>query len=112
MPGLDRIQPTTRREIMRSIDASDHEEKPAELSGKWVVIGMFVFAIAATAGLFAYWELHTAPFRELQDALAQEFPRSRPRVEGGQRKKHKHTPRILSIVLRVEFDPTADEPAA
>ena len=88
---------------------------PRELSGKWVVIGVFAFAILMTAGLWLYWKLHIAPFLPLQQALAGRFEDSRPRVEGGQRKLHENTPRILRITMKVEFDPEspqADEFAA
>ncbi len=75
------------------------------IPGAFVVLGMFAFGLLATGMLFAYWHFHTAPFQELQAALAKEFPGCRPRVEGGQRKQHKHTPRILRIVLKVDFPP-------
>lgn len=80
-----------------------------EIPGQWVVIGMFLFGIAATAVLWTYWHLHTAPFRPLQNALAAEFPGSQPRVEGGQRKMHRDMPRILRIVMKVAFNPVADK---
>lgn len=83
-----------------------------ELSGRWVVIGMFIFGVLATSALWAYWYLHTAPFRPLQMAIAESIPGSNPRVEGGQRKIHKQTPRILRITIRVEFDPEAEEERA
>ncbi len=83
--------------------------RPARrVSGSGVVLAMFAFGIAATAGLWTYWTLHTGPFRPLQDALAKEFPGSVPRVEGGQRKMHKGTPPILRAVLRVHFDPVTE----
>ncbi len=75
------------------------------VSGVWVVLGMFTFGLLATGVLFAYWHMHTAPFQELQTALAEEFPGCRPRVEGGQRKQHKGTPRVLRIILKVDFHP-------
>ena len=37
-----------------------------------------------------------------------EFPKSIPRVDGGQRKMRKGMPKILRAVLRVEFDPTTE----
>jgi hypothetical protein len=78
-------------------------------SGRWVVLAMFAFGISATALLWLYWELHTQPFRALQQAIVHEFPGSNPRVQGGQKKMHKHTPRVLQIVMRVDFDPVAGE---
>jgi hypothetical protein len=101
---------------MRSDDElwmnEDEEPRPlppaARVSGRVVVVAMFLFGITATAGLWGYWTLHTGPFRPLQDALAQEFPKSIPRVDGGQRKMRKGMPKILRAVLRVEFDPTTE----
>jgi hypothetical protein len=78
------------------------------VSGSGVVLAMFAFGIAATAGLWFYWTLHTGPFRPLQDALAKEFPGSVPRVDGGQRKMRKGMPTILRAVLRVYFDPVTE----
>lgn len=80
-----------------------------EISGTWVVAGMFAFGLTATGILFVYWHFHTAPFQELQTALATEFEGCRPRVEGGQRKQHKETPRILRVVLKVEFAPETEK---
>jgi hypothetical protein len=81
---------------------------PSRVSGRVVVVAMFLFGITATAGLWTYWTLHTRPFRPLQEALATEFPRSNPRVDGGQRKMRKGMPKILRAVLRVDFDPTTE----
>ncbi|RMG36436.1 MAG: hypothetical protein D6725_10525 [Planctomycetota bacterium] len=69
-------------------------------------MGMFGFGFVLVVLLGVYWHFHTAPFRPLQDALAKAFPGSLPRVEGGQPKKHRDTPRILRIALRTDFDPT------
>ena len=75
--------------------------------GRWVVLAMFAFGLLATGGMWLYWELHTRPFRPLQEAIVQAFPGSNPRVQGGQAKMHKGTPRILRIVMRVDFDPVS-----
>jgi len=78
------------------------------VSGSGMVLAMLAFGVVITGSMWVYWTLHTGPFRPLQDALAAAFPNSSPRVDGGQRKMHKGTPKILRVVLRVEFDPTAD----
>ena len=83
--------------------------RPRELSGRWVVIGLFAFAITLTVALWVYWKLHRAPFLQWEQFLAGEFQGSSPLVEGGQRKMHRGTPRILRITLKVDFDPQADE---
>ncbi len=78
-------------------------------SGRWTVVAMFGFAFTMIGLLFAYWEFYTAPFRELQYAIADEYPESSPRVVGGQHKSHKEDfPKILRVVVYVpqkEFNP-------
>lgn len=78
-------------------------------TGPYVIAGMFLFAITVTTGLWTYWNLHTSPYRPLTDALGREFPGSSPRVEGGKHGMHRNTPRVLRIVMRVTFDPHADD---
>jgi hypothetical protein len=73
---------------------------------------LFAFAILATGGMWVYWKLHRAPFLPLERALVEEFPGSSPHVEGGQRKMHEKTPRILRVTLKIDFDPLADEAKA
>jgi hypothetical protein len=70
---------------------------------------MFAFGLTTVGMLWLYSVRHAAPFLPLQRALAQEFENSAPKVEGGQRKIHKQTPKVLRIVMKVGFDPT-DEP--
>jgi hypothetical protein len=90
------------------LDTLPADRTEMRVSGRLVVVALFLFGIALTAGLWIYWTLHTAPFRPLQDALAAEVPGSSPRVDGGQRKMHKGTPKILRVTLRVDFDPVSD----
>ncbi len=85
--------------------SSPSPPKQTGVPGTWVVFAMFAFGFLATGILFAYWHWHTAPFQELQAALAKEFPGCRPRVEGGQHKSHKNTTRTLRVVLKVDFPP-------
>ena len=61
---------------------SEPAHPPGSVPGKWVVVGMFSFAIIAVLVMWVYWSLHTAPFRPLQEALGREFPYSRPLVQG------------------------------
>lgn len=72
-----------------------------------LVVIMFTLGIIATGILWTYWHLHLMPFMPLQEALAEEFEHSSPRVDGGRRKIHKGTPMTLRVVMRVPFDPTA-----
>lgn len=90
------------------IDAPSELQPAMRVSGRGVVIALLMFGTAATSLLWIYWTLHTGPFRPLQDALAAAFPGSSPRVEGGQRKMHKKTPRVLRATLRVDFDPVTE----
>lgn len=82
---------------------------PREFSGTKLVIGLFVFAAVMSSGLWIYWYLHARPFQPLQLAIHQTFPKSYPQVQGGQRKMHKQTPRVLRITLKVGFDPEPPE---
>lgn len=84
-------------------------EGESKISGRAVVVAMFALGIVATSILWAYWRLHLLPFMPLQQALIAEFEGSSPRVDGGRRKMHKGTPMILRIVMRVPFDPTAED---
>jgi len=78
------------------------------ISGRWIIALMFLFGSVATSGLWIFWYFHTAPFAPLQKAVAVEFPGSAPRVDGGQRRIHKGTPRLLWVVLRVDYEPEQD----
>ena len=75
------------------------------ISGRWVVIAMFAFALTVTGLLYLYWDLHTGPFRPLTEVLAHEFEGSHPLVQGGQEKVRKGSPKILRVTLRVDFAP-------
>jgi hypothetical protein len=79
---------------------------PRTVPGRWIVLTMFAFGIAATGGIWVYWKLHLAPFMPLQKALAAEFPKSSPRVDGGwSGKEFQQGPPRLRIVLRVPYPP-------
>ncbi|MCG6156618.1 hypothetical protein [Rubinisphaera margarita] len=88
------------------------ETSPATGSrrGRWIVAGMFLFAVCVSGGLLTYWELHTRPFRELTDRLAEVFPHSSPRVEGGKHGMHRETDRVLRVVMRVDYLPEESSP--
>lgn len=70
---------------------------------------MFGFGILMVSVLWVYFEYQTRPFRELTIALAEEFPESRPLVQGGQEHlADANEPMILRILVTVSFDPTED----
>lgn len=94
------------RNVADKVFAMDTEKKES-VSGRLVVVVMFLLGLTATGILWMYWHLHMMPFMPLQEALAAEFSESSPRVDGGRRKQHKGTPMILRVVMRVPFDPTA-----
>jgi hypothetical protein len=87
-------------------------KQTTELSGKWIVTGMFSFAVTIISVLWFYTVSHRAPFRPLQRALAEEFANSAPKVEGGQRKIHENSSKILRIIMKVSFDPTLERDQA
>ncbi|MEQ9408627.1 MAG: hypothetical protein RIK87_12905 [Fuerstiella sp.] len=87
-----------------------HAEAEKGVPGRLIVVAMFSLGIIATGILWTYWQLHLMPFMPLQKSLAAEFDESSPRVDGGRRKSHKGTPMILRVVMRVPFDPIADDP--
>ena len=80
---------------------------PARIpTGRWVVLAMFAFGTLATGGIWVYWKLHLAPFMPLQKALAAEFEKSSPRVDGGwSQSNDKQAPPLLRVVLRVPYEP-------
>ena len=96
--------------LSRSSSAALPEAAPSatrSVSGRSVVLGMFAFGILATSGMWLYWHLYLKPFYPLQQALADEFAKSYPRVEGGH---HRHSPWTLRIVLQVPFKPIEGDP--
>jgi len=80
----------------------------SEIDGWKLVFAMLAFGAAATGTLWGYWYYHSAPFIPLQIAIAEEFPESAPRVDGGQRKMHRGTEALLWIIMRVKFDPQTE----
>ena len=86
------------------------QQRESTVSGKWVVISMFLFGMLATAVIWVYWHFHLMPFMPLQKAIAAEFENSSPRVTGGQHKSHKDPPMVLRVVMRVPFNPKSSAP--
>lgn len=88
---------------------SPTENKPATISGRKAVGAMFVMGIIGGTLCVTYAIWHNAPYFELKKALAAEFPKSVPQVEGG---THKGSPMTLRIVLNVNFHPGEEENSA
>ncbi|MBI1314888.1 hypothetical protein GC176_26635 [bacterium] len=83
-------------------------QRRGEVSGSIIVALMFTFGALTTGALWTYWFYHTQPFIPLQQAISAEFKGSAPRVDGGARKLHKGTPKLLWIIMRVDFRPNLD----
>lgn len=93
------------------VESTDIERfDPPLIPGKWVVIAMFLFGAMATGGIWVYWKMHLAPFLPLQKAIAEAYPKSSPRVDGGWTKENfrQGQPR-LRIVLRVPYPPVESD---
>lgn len=86
--------------------SADSQISAGSVSGRKVVVGMFMLGLIATGILWFYWHYHLMPFMPLQKAIATEFKESAPRVDGGRRKLQEETPMILRVQIRVPFDPT------
>jgi len=78
---------------------------PRRRAGRWVVMALLTFGAVLTGINWLYWKWHVSPFLPLQKKLADTWPDSRPRVEGGHRKMHKDTPKILRVTMKIDFDP-------
>jgi hypothetical protein len=105
MTGLDAM-----RSDSDTFDPEQHpsraRSRPPVVSGKLVVIGMFAFGLLLTGLLFTYWDLHTRPFRPLQEAIAKAVPGSSPRVIGGKHKSHlPDSLNTLRIIIQVDYNP-------
>jgi hypothetical protein len=79
------------------------------VTGPRVVAAMFTMGIVATGLLYAYWTLHLMPFMPLQEAIVAEFPGSAPRVDGGQQRMHRVSPKLLRIQMKCSFNPLAED---
>ena len=80
--------------------------KDRVLSGRAIVVGMFMLGLFLTALLFVYFEYNTRPFRPLREAIGREFRHSRPNVEGGKLKGRGAN--TLRVSMSVPFDPNRE----
>lgn len=87
------------------------QQEPVLISGKVVIVGMFIFAAAMTGFMWFYWKLNLAPFLPLQQAIieTEEFAESRPVVEGGRAKGQQTAPNTLRVTMKIDYDPTTNE---
>ncbi len=95
---------------VRTMNGSMSFRRPR--SGTLLVGGMVAFGLLLTATLYAYWSFHTAPFRPLAESLGRRFPGSAPRVDGGKPRLDRPGDMVLRVVMKVGFDPNADDARA
>ena len=84
------------------------EPAVATLSGKLVVIVMFLFGILIAGGVWGYWYQYLKPFRPIQESLRREYPGSNPRVIGGEFRGQtdlKGQPTVV-VVMHLQAPPT------
>lgn len=95
-----------------SIDDATEKTEAAprhrRVRGWWIVLAILSFGLILTGINWAYWKRHIAPFLPLQKRLAEEYRGSKPRVEGGQRKIHQATPKILRVTMMLDFNPETE----
>lgn len=101
------VTPESNREAPAPAAARASAAPPARpgIPGFLVVVGMLLAGVTATAAIFIYWDFHTRPFRPLTEAIGRELRHSLPKVEGG---RHKGSPAMLRIAIRVPFAPEPD----
>lgn len=83
----------------------DPESSPRPVQGRTIVISLLIFGLVMSGSLYVFQAINTYPFADTQNALAREFPDSRPRVEGGRLKGKEENPLTLRVTLAVPFDP-------
>lgn len=83
----------------------DPESKPRPIRGRTIVISLLIFGLVMSGSLYVFQAINTYPFAETQNALAREFPDSRPRVEGGRLKGKENNPVTFRVTLAVPFNP-------
>lgn len=88
---------------------NDPESKPKIFKGKTIVLGLLIFGLLMSGSLYVFQAVNSFKFAPTQKALAEEFPDSKPRVEGGRLKGKQQNPATLRITLAVDFNPNDHE---
>lgn len=99
----------TNPEPSTTADVPRFGNSPREFSGTKLIVGIFALAIVMAASVWGYSYFHAKPFQSLATAIFAEFPKSYPQVQGGQRRMHRDTPKVLRITMQVLFDPELKE---
>jgi len=89
----------------------DPESNPRVIKGRTIVFSLLIFGLLMSGSLYLFQAINTYPFAETQNALAREFPDSRPRVEGGRLKGKQENPTTFRVTLAVAFNPNENNTA-
>lgn len=84
---------------------NDPESQPKLFKGKTIVFSLLIFGLLMSGSLYVFQTVNTFQFADTQKALAEEFPNSRPRVEGGRLKGKSENPATLRVTMAVVFNP-------
>jgi len=87
----------------------DPDSQPKLIRGRTIVLGLFIFGLLMSGSLYLFQAVNTFQFADTQNALAKEFPDSRPRVEGGRLKGKQIHPATFRTTLAVSFNPHEED---
>ncbi len=87
----------------------DPESQTKVFKGRNIVLGLLIFGLLMSGSLYVFQAVNTFQFADTQNALAKEFPNSRPRVEGGRLKGKKTNPATFRATLAVSFNPNEED---
>ncbi|QDT43957.1 hypothetical protein Pan241w_40610 [Gimesia alba] len=89
----------------------DPESQTKSFKGRTIVLSLLIFGLLMSGSLYVFQAVNTFHFADAQNALAREFPKSRPRVEGGRLKGKPENPLTFRVTLAVPFNPNEDDAA-
>ncbi len=87
------------------MNTHDPESVPRIFKGRTIVLGLLIFGLLMSGSLYVFQTINTYQFADTQNALAKEFPQSRPRVEGGRLKGKQQNPLTFRVTMAVPFNP-------
>ena len=89
--------------------SNDPESRPKHFKGRTIVLSLLIFGLLMSGSLYIFQAVNTFQFADTQNALAKEFPDSRPRVEGGRLKGKQINPTTFRTTLAVNFNPNDED---
>ncbi|WP_299462406.1 hypothetical protein [uncultured Gimesia sp.] len=89
----------------------DPESQPKLFKGRTIVLSLLIFGLLMSGSLYVFQAVNTFTFADTQNALAREFPQSRPRVEGGRLKGKQENPVTFRVTLAIPFNPYENDAA-